>query len=129
LCNYYGLFALEDIEENEYICEYSGELLSKEETDRRSVFNDQLGLNYLFGLSYSSDIDAYRLGSKMRYVNHSSHGYQNCYARANFVRGVYRIALFALRNIKKGEELYFDYMIKVNVPWLMKYDRYYSSKK
>ncbi len=62
----YGLFAMEVIEKNEFICEYIGELLSKEETDRRSVFNDQLGLNYFFKLNNGYDIDAYRIGNEMR---------------------------------------------------------------
>jgi hypothetical protein len=63
----YGLFAYEDIEKDEFICEYIGELLSKEETDRRSVFNDQLGLNYFFKLNDAYDIDAYAIGNEMRY--------------------------------------------------------------
>lgn len=63
----YGLFALEDIDKDEFICEYIGELLSREETDRRSVFNDQLGLNYFFKLNEAHDIDAYAIGNEMRY--------------------------------------------------------------
>lgn len=128
LCDYYGLFALEDIDENDFVCEYNGELLFKEESDRRNIFKDFLGLNYLFGLSEYTDIDAYRVGSKMRYVNHSSFGYQNCYARGVFVRGNYRIALYASRKISRGEELFFDYMLKVKVPWIIKYNRYYAIK-
>jgi len=63
----YGLFTMKDIKKNEFICEYIGELLSKEETDRRSVFNDQLGLNYFFKLNECFDIDAYAIGNEMRY--------------------------------------------------------------
>lgn len=62
----YGLFAMEDIFKGQFICEYKGELLTREETDRRSVFNDQIGLNYFFKLSDLSDIDAYRVGNEMR---------------------------------------------------------------
>jgi hypothetical protein len=62
----YGLFTLEDIKENELICEYKGEILSKNESDRRSVFNEYLGLNYLFQLTDSHDIDAYKIGNQMR---------------------------------------------------------------
>jgi len=63
----YGLFANEDIDKDDFICEYIGELLSREETDRRSVFNDQLGLNYFFKLNDENDIDAYAIGNEMRY--------------------------------------------------------------
>lgn len=62
----YGLFALEDIKQDNYICEYKGELLSREETDRRSVFNDQFGLNYFFKLNDNYDIDAFMQGNEMR---------------------------------------------------------------
>jgi hypothetical protein len=66
ICDNYGLFALEDIRENELISEYKGEYVGKEETDRRSVFNEMLGLNYFFQLTKSVDIDAYRIGNEMR---------------------------------------------------------------
>jgi len=66
LCDSLGAFALEDINENELICEYTGEILNKEETDRRTLFNEQLGLNYLFQQTETVDIDAYRLGNNMR---------------------------------------------------------------
>lgn len=61
-----------------------------------------------------------------RFVNHSSFGYDNCYARTKYVRGIYRIGLFALRKISKGEELFFDYKINLNVPWMNKYKSVYS---
>jgi hypothetical protein len=67
LCDSLGLFALEDIQENDLICEYTGEILMKEETDKRTIFNEQLGLNYLFGITDCLDIDAYRIGNEMRY--------------------------------------------------------------
>ena len=43
----------------------------------------------------------------MRYANHSSNGYENCYARGIYTRGEKRIALYAKRQINKGEELFF----------------------
>lgn len=62
----FGLYAREDIKENDFICEYKGELISNYETDRRSVFNDHFSLNYFFRLNEKLDIDAYRFGNKMR---------------------------------------------------------------
>lgn len=62
----YGLFAKENIKKDSFICEYVGELLSREETDRRSVFNDHFGLNYFFKLNEYMDIDAYTQGNEMR---------------------------------------------------------------
>lgn len=66
ICDSYGLFTLEDIKENEYICEYLGDLTSREESDRRTLFLDQLGCNYLFKYGKNADIDAYRSGNEMR---------------------------------------------------------------
>ena len=126
ICESLGAFALEDIEKDSYICEYLGEILTKEETDRRTLFNDLFGLNYLFSLNDLNDIDAYRIGNEMRYVNHSAYGYENCYARGIYSRGEKRIVLYAKRDILRGEELFFDYQIQINVPWLVKYNRQYG---
>ena len=73
-----------------------------------------------------NDIDAYRCGNEMRYVNHSSFGYENCKVKIMYVRGIFRIALFAKRDICNKEELFFDYKINSNVDWLKKYNRLYS---
>eukprot|EP00340_Litonotus_pictus_P013007 CAMPEP_0170539238 /NCGR_PEP_ID=MMETSP0209-20121228/103801_1 /TAXON_ID=665100 ORGANISM="Litonotus pictus, Strain P1" /NCGR_SAMPLE_ID=MMETSP0209 /ASSEMBLY_ACC=CAM_ASM_000301 /LENGTH=130 /DNA_ID=CAMNT_0010841107 /DNA_START=1147 /DNA_END=1536 /DNA_ORIENTATION=- len=113
ICDSFGIYALEDIDEGEFICEYRGEVLNKDETERRSIFNDQLGLNYLFQLSQTSDIDAYRVGSEMRFINHSAFGYQNAQAKTTFVRNGNRVSLYSLRKIMKFEEVFFDYQIKV----------------
>lgn len=66
ICDGLGLFTLEDIEKDEFICEYTGEIISRDESDRRSVIKDQIGLNYLFTVSQQYDIDAYRSGNEMR---------------------------------------------------------------
>lgn len=44
-----------------------------------------------------------------------------------YVRCIYRIALFANRKINALEELYFNYCIKLNLPWLHKYNKYYKN--
>ena len=66
ICDGLGLFSLEDIEKDEFICEYTGEIISKDESDRRSVIKDEIGLNYIFTISQQLDIDAYRSGNEMR---------------------------------------------------------------
>lgn len=127
IIDHYGIFALENIEPDELICEYTGEVISKKETERRYVFFDWIDMNYIFGLSKESDIDAFNFVSKMRYVNHSSHGYENAYARIKFVWGNYRIGLYALRYINSGEEIFFDYRIQYGQPyWLNRYNNQYG---
>jgi histone-lysine N-methyltransferase EZH2 len=66
ICEGLGLFTLEDIEKDEFICEYTGEIISRDESDRRSVIKDVVGLNYLFTVSQQFDIDAFRAGNEMR---------------------------------------------------------------
>lgn len=121
-----GLFTLEDIKENELVNEYKGELVEKDELERRSLINMAFERNYGFELTDDFDIDALRCGNELRYVNHSSFGYENCYAREIFVRGNNKIALYAKRYIQKGEELYFDYHMK-NTQWVLKYNKLYDS--
>ena len=102
-------------------------MVEKDELERRSIINMAFERNYGFELTEEFDIDATRFGNLLRYVNHSSYGYENCYAREKFVRGDIKIVIFAKRNIKKGEELYFDYHMK-NSPWVLKYNKLYGGK-
>ena len=123
-----GLFAAEEIKKNELIDKYIGEVIEKEEVERRSTINIPFERNYAFELDDYYDIDATRYGNKMRYINQSSFGYENCYARNVIVRGNTEILFYAKRDIKKGEEIYLDYHMN-NCTWLNKYNRLYGSKK
>ena len=53
-----GLFAEEDIKANELINEYIGEMVEKDELERRSIINMAFERNYGFGLTEELDIDA-----------------------------------------------------------------------
>ena len=123
-----GLFAAEDIKKNELIDKYIGEVIEKEEVERRSTINIPFERNYAFELDDYYDIDATRYGNKMRYINHSSFRYENCYARNVIIRGNTEILFYAKRDIKKGEELYLDYHMN-NCTWLNKYNKLYGNKK
>ena len=46
-----GLFTLEDIKENELVNEYKGELVEKDELERRSLINMAFERNYGFELT------------------------------------------------------------------------------
>jgi SET domain-containing protein len=47
----WGLFAMEDIEEGSFLCEYKGEILTKKQGDMRGSFYDSQGLSYLFDMN------------------------------------------------------------------------------
>lgn len=107
----FGLFTAEPVKKGDFISEYTGEVISDKEADRRGVGYDARRLSYLFGLNKEWVIDATRMGNKTRFINHakSEAGGTNCFARVLFVQGEYRIEFRATRNILIGEELLFDY--------------------
>lgn len=104
-----GLYATCDIEEGTDIIQYIGEKISKEESTRRALEWEEKaretgeGLVYIFELDDDWDLDG-RLGDNpARYMNHSCDG--NCEA----VNAEGEIWVIARRDIKKGDELVYDY--------------------
>jgi SET domain-containing protein len=56
----------EDASPGDFIAEYIGELISHEESDRRSHVYDRLKISYLFTLNESLIIDSYHKGNVTR---------------------------------------------------------------
>ena len=55
-------------------------------------------------------MDAMHKGNKMRFLNHSDDAkVKNVFPKVMLVNMVHRIGMFASRNIRSGEELFFDY--------------------
>lgn len=103
-----GLFALEDMKKDEFITEYTGEILSSQESERKGAIYDAQEHSYIFGIGNFA-IDATYQGNKMRFVNHKSHNEQNCEAVTWAINGNSIVILKARKFIKKGDELFFDY--------------------
>ena len=105
-----GIFATEDIKADTKIIEYIGEKVTRSEGDRRSEIRIKKYLNskttgsvYIFELNSRYDIDGSFGYNKARYINHSCD--PNC--EVDIVRG--RIWISSIKNIKKGQELNYDY--------------------
>jgi len=102
----YGLFLREDVPENAFICEYSGLV------EKKSWFSEP-DSNYYFRYPSSrwswttKTIDSEFVGNVARFVNHSD--IPNVEPLAVASPPLMHIILYALRPIKKGEQLLYDY--------------------
>jgi len=115
----YGLFTAEDVAQDEFLIEYTGELITHDEGVRREarrgdVFDEEHTTSYLFTLLEEGGIwvDAAIYGNLSRYINHASeHDRKGCNItpKIMYVNHEYRIKFTALRDIKAGEELFFNY--------------------
>jgi SET domain-containing protein len=107
-----GMFASKKIPEDAKILEYVGEKITKKESDIRADVvlseykadeNTTKGGVYIFTLDKKFDIDGNVDWNTARYINHSCN--PNCEA----VNEDGHIWIMALRDIKKGEELCYNY--------------------
>ncbi|MFA5596416.1 MAG: SET domain-containing protein-lysine N-methyltransferase [Pusillimonas sp.] len=101
-----GVFAARDIPEGTCIFEYLGERISPEEADARHPTNpDDPFHTFFFSTSGGLVIDGGVDGNDARWINHACA--PNCEAQEN-AKGT-RVFIVALRDIKRGEELFYDY--------------------
>ncbi len=106
-----GAFATRDIRRGERIGEYRGERVSWEEADRR--YDDEAqGRHHTFLFEVDDDtvIDAGVRGSAVKYINHS------CDPNCEAVIEDGRVFIDAIRRIRKGEELFYDYNYVLDEP-------------
>ena len=105
----FGLFAEQDIAAGSFIIEYLGEVLEEEEYVRRKAHYIAVGQRHYYFMNVGNGevIDACRKGNQARFINHSCD--PNCETQKWLVRGELAIGLFALTDVKSGEELTFDY--------------------
>ncbi|KAH1065212.1 hypothetical protein J1N35_030199 [Gossypium stocksii] len=105
----FGLRMLENISAGQFLIEYVGEVLDMQAYEARQQEYASRGQRhfYFMTLNGSEVIDAYVKGNLGRFINHSCD--PNCRTEKWMVNGEICIGLFALRDIKKGEEITFDY--------------------
>jgi SET domain-containing protein len=106
-----GVFARRPIREDETVCEYKGEIISEKEIGRRYPENME-GLNhtFVFGVEDNWNIDGGAKGNIARWINHS------CAPNCDTYEKDKRIFVRAIRNIRTGEELSYDYGIEAGEP-------------
>ncbi|XP_049280704.1 probable histone-lysine N-methyltransferase Mes-4 [Anopheles funestus] len=108
----FGLVALQDLQSGQFVIEYVGEVINNEEFERRvKTMQTAKEENYYF-LTVDPDltIDAGAKGNVSRFINHSCE--PNCETQKWTIGETRVIGLFAIKDIKAGEELTFNYNLE-----------------
>jgi SET domain-containing protein len=119
-----GVFALKPIAKGERIIEYKGEIISWPEALRRHP-HDPSDPNHTFYFSLddgSHVIDAKVGGNAARWINHACE--PNC--KADETDG--RVFIEALRKLKAGEELFYDYGLVIDERYTPKLKKEYECR-
>jgi hypothetical protein len=102
----YGVFALRRIRKGTTVIEYLGDRITHAEADERYADKDEKDNHtFLFTVDSRTVIDAGRNGNEARFINHG--------CEPNCESGILekRVFIDAIRTIRAGEELVYDYQI------------------
>ncbi|KAL8694095.1 MAG: hypothetical protein Q9218_001210 [Villophora microphyllina] len=107
----YGLRADTDLQENDFIFEYIGEVIGEAQFRRRMQQYDEEKIKHFYFMSLNKGefVDATKKGNLGRFCNHSCN--PNCYVDKWVVGDKLRMGIFAERAIRRGEELVFNYNV------------------
>ena len=97
-----GLVAAKNIKKNQKIINYKGKIITKKETEKNPKYDNDKAI-YLFNLNSRYDLDGDFEYNTARLINHSCN--PNCEVAGKGLK----LWIFALRDIKKNEELSYDY--------------------
>lgn len=106
----WGLFALEDIPQDDFVIEYVGQSTRLIVADKREVDYTKKGIgsSYLFRLDGTHVIDATKHGNSARFINHCC--IPNCSAKViNGPDGGKKIVIYSKVPIYKNQEITYDY--------------------
>lgn len=110
-----GVFAADLIPKGTKIIEYQGARISSEKASELYGDNTEHGHTFLFTLNDKFLVDGGVNGNSARYINHSCE--PNCeaivYVNKDYDEIKDKLWIEALRDIDAGEELCFDYGIKL----------------
>ncbi|MDB5819511.1 MAG: protein-lysine N-methyltransferase [Rhizobacter sp.] len=118
-----GVFATALIAKGERIIEYKGEVISWPEALRRHPHDpSQPNHTFYFHVDDETVIDGNVDGNDSKWINHACK--PNCEAEDDSGR----IFIDALRNIKAGEELFFDYRLVIDERYTKKLKKEYECR-
>ena len=104
-----GLFAARQIKSGEFITEYLGEIIDKEESNRRGLAREEAskvsgdGCVYIFELDENRDLDGDFEYNDARLINHA------CRTNCEAVMEGDKIIFYATKDINQDEEILYNY--------------------
>ncbi|KAM7202118.1 methyltransferase [Naviculisporaceae sp. PSN 640] len=107
----FGLRANTELQPNDFIFEYIGEVINEPTFRNRMIKYDNEGIKHFYFMSLTKNefVDATKKGNLGRFCNHSCN--PNCYVDKWVVGEKLRMGIFAGRTIRAGEELVFNYNV------------------
>ncbi len=97
-----GLYANKNIKDGTKIIEYKGKIITRKQAEENPKFDNEKAI-YLFNLNNKYDLDGDFKFNTARLINHSCN--PNCEVAGTGLK----VWVYAIRDIKKGEELSYDY--------------------
>ena len=97
-----GLYANQDIKKGTKIIEYKGKIITVKQSDNNPKFDNEKAI-YLFNINKKYDLDGDFKFNTARLINHSCD--PNCEVSGEGLK----IWVYAIKDIKKGDELSYDY--------------------
>ncbi len=98
-----GVFAAKQFRKGEIIGEYTGEVVLEDEAFEKHAESE---MDFLFDLGNGYVIDPANDSNPIKYINHS------CNPNCESDQDGKRIFIHAIRTIKSGEELFYDYSLE-----------------
>eukprot|EP00743_Colponemidia_sp_Colp-15_P009347 GILK01010218.1.p1 GENE.GILK01010218.1~~GILK01010218.1.p1 ORF type:complete len:288 (+),score=-3.38 GILK01010218.1:83-946(+) len=112
----WGVRCTKDIPMGRFICQYAGEIISREEATRRRMLRHATTQNYIMNVrehvsnqTYLTLIDPTNRGNVGRYLNHSCAPNLSRHVVRLVGVAVPKVCFFTSRHLEAGEELCFDY--------------------
>ncbi|MDO9236275.1 MAG: SET domain-containing protein [Aquabacterium sp.] len=116
-----GVYAIRPIKAGSKVLEYKGEIITWEEAlDRHPHDPEQPNHTFYFHLDDGHVIDGKHKGNSAKWINHA------CEPNMEAEQDGNRVFLKALRDIKVGEELFFDYGLIIDARLTAKLKKEYA---
>ena len=104
----YGLYAAEDISEDEFVIEYTGQYIPTAQAENLLAGEYRNHAHhYIVAIDNALCIDATTMGNKARFINHSCSA--NCRLGKRRMGSYECLPIFAEKAINKGEEITINY--------------------